>query len=159
MPYMATKKLLSMKNETIIPKRVNLLGNLITVLSYFFLFLIFLGFLFSTLPEMIEEFESNSNKLPVIIGSLIAVIITFSMPLNFATIHSKFKKYINNKLSKKSFLNSYIFSWIIIILAIFVSLFSRSIAVIITFLLVFILPIIYLINIHKYTKNDGLKEI
>ena len=159
MPYMATKKLLTMKNETIIPKRVNLLGNLITVLSYFFLFLIFLGFLFSTLPEMIEEFESNSNKLPVIIGSLIAVIITFSMPLNFATIHSKFKKYINNKLSKKSFLNSYIFSWIIIILAIFVSLFSRSIGVIITFLLVFILPIIYLINIHKYTKNDGLKEI
>ena len=156
---MATKKLLTMKNETIIPKRVNLLGNLITVLSYFFLFLIFLGFLFSTLPEMIEKFESNSNKLPVIIGSLIAVIITFSMPLNFATIHSKFKKYINNKLSKKSFLNSYIFSWIIIILAIFVSLFSRSIAVIITFLLVFILPIIYLINIHKYTKNDGLKEI
>lgn len=156
---MATKKLLTMKNETIIPKRVNLLGNLITVLSYFFLFLIFLGFLFSTLPEMIEEFESNSNKLPVIIGSLIAVIITFSMPLNFATIHSKFKKYINNKLSKKNFLNSYIFSWIIIILAIFVSLFSRSIAVIITFLLVFILPIIYLINIHKYTKNDGLKEI
>ena len=156
---MATKKLLTMKNETIIPKRVNLLGNLITVLSYFFLFLIFLGFLFSTLPEMIEEFESNSNKLPVIIGSLIAVIITFSMPLNFATIHSKFKKYINNKLSKKIFLNSYIFSWIIIVLAIFVSLFSRSIAVIITFLLVFILPIIYLINIHKYTKNDGLKEI
>ena len=156
---MATKKLLTMKNETIIPKRVNLLGNLITVLSYFFLFLIFLGFLFSTLPEMIEEFESNSNKLPVIIGSLIAVIITFSMPLNFATIHSKFKKYINNKLSKKSFLKRYIFSWIIIILAIFVSLFSRSIAVIITFLLVFILPIIYLINIHKYTKNDGLKEI
>ena len=156
---MATKKLLTMKNETIIPKRVNLLGNLITVLSYFFLFLIFLGFLFSTLPEMIEEFESNSNKLPVIIGSLIAVIITFSMPLNFATIHSKFKKYINNKLSKKSFLNRYIFSWIIIILAIFVSLFSRSIAVIITFLLVFILPIIYLINIHKYTKNNGLKEI
>ena len=148
-----------MKNETIIPKRVNLLGNLITVLSYFFLFLIFLGFLFSTLPKMIEDFESNSNKLPVIIGYLIAVIITFSMPLNFATIHSKFKKYINNKLSKKSFLNSYIFSWIIIILAIFVSLFSRSIAVIITFLLVFILPIIYLINIHKYTKNDGLKEI
>ena len=148
-----------MKNETIIPKRVNLLGNLITVLSYFFLFLIFLGFLFSTLPDMIEEFESNSNKLPVIIGSLIAVIITFSMPLNFATIHSKFKKYINNKLSKKSFLNRYIFSWIIIILAIFVSLFSRSIAVIITFLLVFILPIIYLINIHKYTKNNGLKEI
>ena len=148
-----------MKNETIIPKKVNLLGNLITVLSYFFLFLIFLGFLFSTLPEMIEEFESNSNKLPVIIGSLIAVIITFSMPLNFATIHSKFKKYINNKLSKKSFLNRYIFSWIIIILAIFVSLFSRSIAVIITFLLVFILPIIYLINIHKYTKNNGLKEI
>ena len=156
---MATKKLLTMKNETIIPKRVNLLGNLITVLSYFFLFLIFLGFLFSTLPEMIEEFESNSNKLPVIIGSLIAVIITFSMPLNFATIHSKFKKYINNKLSKKSFLKRYIFSWIIIILAIFVSLFSRSIAVIITFLLVFILPIIYLINIHKYTKNDELKEI
>ena len=156
---MATKKLLTMKNETIIPKRVNLLGNLITVLSYFFLFLIFLGFLFSTLPEMIEKFESNSNKLPVIIGYLIAVIITFSMPLNFATIHSKFKKYINNKLSKKSFLNRYIFSWIIIILAIFVSLFSRSIAVIITFLLVFILPIIYLINIHKYTKNNGLKEI
>ena len=148
-----------MKNETIIPKRVNLLGNLITVLSYFFLFLILLGFLFSTLPKMIEDIESNSNKFPVIIGYLIAVIITFSMPLNFATIHSKFKKYINNKLSKKSFLNSYIFSWIIIILAIFVSLFSRSIAVIITFLLVFILPIIYLINIHKYTKNDGLKEI
>ena len=148
-----------MKNETIIPKRVNLLGNIITVLSYFFLFLILLGFLFSTLPDMIEEFESNSNKLPVIIGSLIAVIITFSMPLNFATIHTKFKKYINNELSKKSFLNRYIFSWIIIILAIFVSLFSRSIPVIITFLLVFILPIIYLINIHKYTKNDGLKEI
>lgn len=148
-----------MKNETIIPKRVNLLGNLITVLSYFFLFLIFLGFLFSTLPKMIEDFESNSNKLPVIIGYLIAVIITFSMPLNFATIHIKFKKYINNELSKKSFLNRYIFSWIIIILAIFVSLFSKSIAVIITFLLVFILPIIYLINIHKYTKNNGLNEI
>ena len=148
-----------MKNETIIPKRVNLLGNTITILSYFFLFLILLGFLFSTLPKMIEDFESNSNKLPVIIGYLIAVIITFSMPLNFATIHTKFKKYINNELSKKSFLNRYIFSWIIIILAIFVSLFSRSIAVIITFLLVFILPIIYLINIHKYTKNDGLKEI
>ena len=156
---MATKKLLTMKNETIIPKRVNLLGNLITVLSYFFLFLILLGFLFSTLPKMIEDIESNSNKFPVIIGYLIAVITTFSMPLNFATIHTKFKKYINNELSKKSFLNRYIFSWIIIILAIFVSLFSRSIAVIITFLLVFILPIIYLINIHKYTKNNGLKEI
>ena len=148
-----------MKNEIIIPKRVNLLGSIMTFLFFFFLGLMFLGFLFSSIPKMIEDIESNSNKFPVIIGYLIAVIITFSMPLNFATIHTKFKKYINNKLSKKSFLNRYIFSWIIIILAIFVSLFSRSIAVIITFLLVFILPIIYLINIHKYTKNNGLKEI
>ena len=99
-----------MKNETIIPKRVNLLGNIITVLSYFFLFLILLGFLFSTLPKMIEDIESNSNKFPVIIGYLIAVIITFSMPLNFATIHTKFKKYINNELSKKKlFKQVYIF--------------------------------------------------
>lgn len=151
-----------MKNETIIPKRVNLLGNIITVLSYFFLFLILLGFLFSTLPKMIEDFSqltSYTEKTGAILGNLIAVIISFSMPLNFATIHSKFKKFINKELSKKRFLNRYIFSWIIIILAIFVSLFSRSIAVIITFLLVFILPIIYLINIHKYTKNNGLKEI
>ena len=155
---MATK-LFTMKNEIIIPKRVNLLGSIMTFLFFFFLGLMFLGFLFSSIPKMIEDIESNSNKFPVIIGYLIAVIITFSMPLNFATIHTKFKKYINNKLSKKSFLNRYIFSWIIIILAIFVSLFSRSIAVIITFLLVFILPIIYLINIHKYTKNNGLKEI
>ena len=111
---------------------------------------------------MIEDFSqltSNTEKTGAILGNLIAAIIAFSLPLNFATIHSKFKKYINNKLSKKIFLNSYIFSWIIIVLAIFVSLFSRSIPVIITFLLVFILPIIYLINIHKYTKNDELKEI
>ena len=151
-----------MKNETIIPKRVNLLGNIMTFLSFCFLGLMFLGFLFSSIPKMIEDFSqltSYTEKTGAILGSLIAVIISFSMPLNFATIHTKFKKYINNELSKKSFLNRYIFSWIIIILAIFVSLFSRSIAVIITFLLVFILPIIYLINIHKYTKNNGLKEI
>ena len=151
-----------MKNETIIPKRVNLLGNIMTFLSFCYLGLMFLGFLFSSIPKMIEDFSqltSNTEKTGAILGNLIAVIISFSMPLNFATIHSKFKKYINNKLSKKIFLNSYIFSWIIIVLAIFVSLFSRSIPVIITFLLVFILPIIYLINIHKYTKNDELKEI
>ena len=151
-----------MKNETIIPKRVNLLGNIMTFLSFCYLGLMFLGFLFSSIPKMIEDFSqltSYTEKTGAILGNLIAVIITFSMPLNFATIHTKFKKYINNELSKKSFLNRYIFSWIIIILAIFVSLFSRSIAVIITFLLVFILPIIYLINIHKYTKNNGLKEI
>ena len=151
-----------MKNETIIPKRVNLLGNIMTFLSFCFLGLMFLGFLFSSIPKMIEDFSqltSNTEKTGAILGNLIAAIIAFSLPLNFATIHSKFKKYINNKLSKKIFLNSYIFSWIIIVLAIFVSLFSRSIPVIITFLLVFILPIIYLINIHKYTKNDGLKEI
>ena len=151
-----------MKNETIIPKRVNLLGNIMTFLSFCYLGLMFLGFLFSSIPKMIEDFSqltSNTEKTGAILGNLIAAIIAFSLPLNFATIHSKFKKYINNKLSKKIFLNSYIFSWIIIVLAIFVSLFSRSIPVIITFLLVFILPIIYLINIHKYTKNDGLKEI
>lgn len=151
-----------MKNETIIPKGINLLGNLMTFLSFCFLGLIFLGFLFSSIPKMIEDFSqltSYTEKTGAILGNLIAAIITFSMPLNFATIHTKFKKYINNELSKKSFLNRYIFSWIIIILAIFVSLFSRSIAVIITFLLVFILPMIYLINIHKYTKNNGIKEI
>ena len=151
-----------MKNETIIPKRVNLLGNIMTFLSFCYLGLMFLGFLFSSIPKMIEDFSqltSNTEKTGAILGNLIAAIIAFSLPLNFATIHSKFKKYINNKLSKKIFLNSYIFSWIIIVLAIFVSLFSRSIPVIITFLLVFILPIIYLINIHKYTQNDGLKEI
>lgn len=151
-----------MKNETIIPKRVNLLGNIMTFLSFCYLGLMFLGFLFSSIPKMIEDFSqltSNTDKTGAILGNLIAAIIAFSLPLNFATIHSKFKKYINNKLSKKIFLNSYIFSWIIIVLAIFVSLFSRSIPVIITFLLVFILPIIYLINIHKYTKNNGLKEI
>ena len=151
-----------MKNETIIPKRVNLLGNIMTFLSFCYLGLMFLGFLFSSIPKMIEDFSqltSNTEKTGAILGNLIAAIIAFSLPLNFATIHSKFKKYINNKLSKKIFLNSYIFSWIIIVLAIFVSLFSRSIPVIITFLLVFILPIIYLINIHKYTKNNGLKEI
>ena len=151
-----------MKNETIIPKRVNLLGNIMTFLSFCYLGLMFLGFLFSSIPKMIEDFSqltSNTEKTGAILGNLIAAIIAFSLPLNFATIHSKFKKYINNKLSKKIFLNSYIFSWIIIVLAIFVSLFSRSIPVIITFLLVFILPIIYLINIHKYTKNDELKEI
>ena len=151
-----------MKNETIIPKRVNLLGNIMTFLSFCYLGLMFLGFLFSSISKMIEDFSqltSNTEKTGAILGNLIAAIIAFSLPLNFATIHSKFKKYINNKLSKKIFLNSYIFSWIIIVLAIFVSLFSRSIPVIITFLLVFILPIIYLINIHKYTKNDGLKEI
>ena len=151
-----------MKNETFIPKRVNLLGNIMTFLSFCYLGLMFLGFLFSSIPKMIEDFSqltSNTEKTGAILGNLIAAIIAFSLPLNFATIHSKFKKYINNKLSKKIFLNSYIFSWIIIVLAIFVSLFSRSIPVIITFLLVFILPIIYLINIHKYTKNDELKEI
>ena len=101
-----------MKNETIIPKRVNLLGNIITVLSYFFLFLILLGFLFSTLPKMIEDFSqltSYTEKTGAILGNLIAVIISFSMPLNFATIHSKFKKFINKELSKKRFLNRYIF--------------------------------------------------
>ena len=151
-----------MKNETIIPKRVNLLGNIMTFLSFCFLGLMFLGFLFSSIPKMIEDFSqltSYTEKTGAILGNLIAAIIAFSLPLNFATIHSKFKKFINKELSKKFFLNRYIFSWIIIILAIFVSLFSRSIAVIITFLLVFILPIIYLINIHKYTKNNGLKEI
>ena len=148
-----------MKNETTIPKRINVLGNIITFLSYIFLFLMLFGFFVSSLPKMIRSFDSNSNVFAVIIGYLIAAIISFSIPLNFATIHSKFKKYINNDLENKSFLNKYIYSWIIIFVVIFASFFSRSLPVTLSFFFVFLLPIIYLINIHKYTKNNGNKEI
>lgn len=155
-----------MNNQITISKKINLLGTILTVISYLFFFIFIIAFLFSGLYNNIKSIENQFSQQPdsylktggiigAIVGSVLSVIIMIYIYLSFARIHLNFKKFVTGSISRKKFLQKYISLWIIIFLLIFISFFSKSIAVIIAFLLILGLPILYLINIHKYTKNHG----
>lgn len=153
-----------MNNQITISKKVNILGTLLTIFSYILLFLFIIGFLFSALSEIIERMRNQFSQEPdsylktggiigAVIGSVLSVVIMIYIFLSFARIHLNFKKFVTGLISKKKFLSKYIALWIIISLIVFISIFSKSLVLVITCLLILSLPIVYLMHIHKYTKN------
>ncbi|MFC0343745.1 hypothetical protein [Epilithonimonas hispanica] len=156
-------------NKISISKKLNLLGNTLTIVSYIFLVLFILSFIFSSVPTMIDGIDKQlfQNEISekaggifgVIIGSLIALIIIIIIPLQFAGIHKKFKKYVENENYKQKFIFSYVFCWIIIFITFLISFLSKNVGIIITIFLFLLLPTIYLTSIHKYTKKDGNTEV
>jgi len=150
-----------MNNQITISKKVNILGTLLTIFSYILLFLFIIGFLFSAIIErMRNQFSQEPDSylktggiIGAVIGSVLSVVIMIYIFLSFARIHLNFKKFVTGLISKKKFLSKYIALWIIISLIVFISIFSKSLVLVITCLLILSLPIVYLMHIHKYTKN------
>lgn len=158
-----------MNNQITISKNLNLLGKVLSIISYIFLVILILGFVFSSIPAITNSWDNQFSTQPdsylktggmfgAILGSIIALLILIIVPLQFATIHKKFKKFVNNKITYNKFIFNYIICWVIVFLTVFASFFSRNIAVIITVIAVLLIPIIYLTRIHKFTNKNGSAE-